>query len=316
MTFVWRTARAVDLAQCLDIAGDRFLYDERALVALEAMWSEVLVRDIGRASVVVSDRARDRVFGFTISAFVGPALFESMVANCEPFVTRRLLEHWRSGDPPFLDETGVAAANAAHGVNVFVMSSGVRGGEGETSALAELFQVLAEAFLAQHAGLNIRGLAHECFGSFQERCRERGMRTRLYSTGATQLQSMPADERPCISWLTREEALRPPHAAVGHVFARAAKPQLHLEAGLRRLLRVALEGESDDYIADALEVSVATIKKRWLRVYDTFRSSAELASYQGPTYRLPGDGRGPEMRRHVLRYIREHPAELHACAAP
>ncbi len=315
MTFVWRTARSVDLAQCLEIAADRFLYDERSLVALKAMWSEVLVRDIGRASVVVMDCARERILGFGISAFVSPALFGSIIGDGEPFVTRQLLERWRIGDPPFLHETGIATANATRGVNVFVMNSGATCTGVECSE-ERLFQLLADAFFAQHAGLNISGLAHECFGSFHESCSELGMRTRFYAHDATRVQSIPGDRRPCISWMTREEALRPPRCAVDQVFTLATKPQLNLDAGVRRVLRLALEGESDEYIADAVELSVATIKKRWLQIYETFRSSTGLVAYQWPKDRTLGDGRGPEMRRHVLRYIREHPEELHACELP
>jgi hypothetical protein len=59
-----------------------------------------------------------------------------------------------------------------------------------------------------------------------------------------------------------------------------------------------------------LQIAPRTLKKRWARVY------AEMEPVTGIAPGGEGGGRGAEVRRHVLRYLRQHPEELHAFAAP
>jgi hypothetical protein len=70
-----------------------------------------------------------------------------------------------------------------------------------------------------------------------------------------------------------------------------------------------MEGLPDDEIADISEIAPRTLKKRWADIY---------AAMEPVTGLSPGgeDGRrGTEVRRHVLRHVRQHPEELHASSA-
>jgi hypothetical protein len=110
--------------------------------------------------------------------------------------------------------------------------------------------------------------------------------------------------------MTREDARRyPGNLALNQVFLRFTPPRCGLPTHSRRLLRFALEGMPDNGIAKILNVAPSTLKKRWAEIYSAMEPVTGIA---------PGLGngqRGAEMRRHVLRYVREHPEELHAHSA-
>jgi DNA-binding NarL/FixJ family response regulator len=115
---------------------------------------------------------------------------------------------------------------------------------------------------------------------------------------------------PFIMSMTREEAAeRPGNLAMNQIFLRFTAPRCRLRLQQRRVLRFALEGTPDNQIAEILNIAPRTLKKRWAEIY---------AAMEPATGILPGLGtgqRGTEIRRHALRYVRDHPEELHAYSA-
>lgn len=87
-------------------------------------------------------------------------------------------------------------------------------------------------------------------------------------------------------------------------------PRLELPQTHKELLRPAMEGLTDEELAERLMISVSAVKKRWTSIYDH-------VSAKGITAGLPPcEGkRGPERRRGLLDYLRWHPEELNPIAA-
>ena len=107
--------------------------------------------------------------------------------------------------------------------------------------------------------------------------------------------------------MSREQAeRRPGNLTMNSLFLRFTPPLFHFNAIERRLLRFAIEGETDGRIADLLQIAPRTIKKRWAGIYLAMETVTGVPSGGSSGHR------GAESRRHVLRYIREHPEELHA----
>jgi hypothetical protein len=86
-------------------------------------------------------------------------------------------------------------------------------------------------------------------------------------------------------------------------------PRLELSASFKELLRPAMEGMTDEELADRLCLSLSAVKKRWAAIYDH-------VSMKGIHAGLPAcEGkRGPERRRLLLEYLRWHPEELNPIA--
>jgi DNA-binding CsgD family transcriptional regulator len=149
---------------------------------------------------------------------------------------------------------------------------------------------------------------HEAFGVPAQFALDLGLFITPYAEQYdTRLASVPADRIPIVVAMTRAEAeRRPGNLVFAQLFLRFSPPQCDLQSTERRLLRLALEGTPDETVADILKIAPRTLKKRWSDVYARMEHVTRLAP--------GGDGghRGAEIRRHVLRYVREHPEELHA----
>jgi DNA-binding CsgD family transcriptional regulator len=307
MKLLCRNTRPTDLDQCTEIVRDRFLYERAELVALKDMWQNVLDRDVGRSVVLYESSDPQRVLAFGISAAVKDARLATLAVNPAPFVGKRLLDAWRSGDDPFVDESAFAFANANDGLNVIVMHNGIDDTIARTH-LQDALSVLAEMFVALHTGSNMKVIVHEAFGVSLEFARDLGFHITPYAAEYDALLAgVPAGRTPILASITRTEAeRRHGNLILAQTFLRFSTPQCDLQGAERRLLRLALEGTPDETIAEILQIAPRTLKKRWADVYARMECVTRIQP--------GGEGgrRGSEIRRHVLRYVREHPEELHA----
>lgn len=317
MKLLTRTARPDDVARCADLATDRFLYDAALLRALKALWRDVLVRDVACSCVVFAEDAPREILAFGISVCAAADIADAVRHGCAPFVVRRLLERSNSCRDAVLDERGIAEMNAGDGVDVLALGNGMVQME-DRDITTRLYVEVTHQFLGRHASLNLRCFVHELFGWFPEYIEDLGLNVRAaYPSYEHELEALPRDKLPFVAWVTRADALRRPSLPVNQMFLRFSPPRLGLSAVKRRLLRLALEGESDETACEVLCAAVATTKKWWSDVYDTFRHSDVSSAAARAPGSVGGNGcRGAEMRRHVLAYVREHPEELHPYRSP
>ena len=273
------------------------------------MWFTLLMRDIGRSAVVFDEAEPQRILAFGISAALSRGRFEKILSDKAPFIGRTLLDEWLSEQKPFLNEREYAFENASDGLHVFVLQNGISESVGILD-FPNMLSRLSENFVNQYAGCQLRAVAHEAFGVPREFSIDLGMQ--LIEHGPEHHQRVadcPVDRRPSIVMVTREQAQQHPgNITLNALFLRFSPPRFSLNAIERRLLRFALEGESDVRIADFLEIAPRTVKKRWAEIYLAMESVTGVQRGE-----LSGH-RGAEVRRHVLRYVRQHPEELHACA--
>lgn len=115
----------------------------------------------------------------------------------------------------------------------------------------------------------------------------------------------------CGGWvgsITKQDAEKHWAMVVASVF-QYRPPRLELSETHRELLSLALEGATDEELADRLCLSLSAVKKRWAAVYDHVSArgvAAGLPQCEGK--------RGPERRRGLLDYLRWHPEELNPIA--
>jgi hypothetical protein len=299
-----------DLGQCVELLRNRFMYDARALCELHTMWLRIISDDVGRSAVVFDSTHPDRVLAFSVSVAISESRFGEILTNGAPFIGRSLFDDWRSGREPFLDEAAFKEANARGDLHIAVAYNGVDEGL-DPSARTDALSALSEQFVRQHEGVNLKALVHEAYGVPEEHAVDLGMHVTPYrQTYRPEVADLPLHRKPLLLTMTRDEARRRPANLVMHqLFLRFSPPQCGLGKLERRLLRFAAEGLPDGTIAEALHISPSTLKKRWSAVY----ASMERVTGIAPGGRV--GQRGAEIRRHVLRYVRQHPEELHAYVA-
>jgi hypothetical protein len=117
---------------------------------------------------------------------------------------------------------------------------------------------------------------------------------------------------PHIVGITRELEFSRPGSWVGSLFD-YHPPRCGFTPSERRLLIRAISNRSptDAILARDLRISLPTIKKTWLSIYDRFsRNAPELFAEEPNT----GAKRGKEKRRRLLAYLHDHLEELRPTA--
>lgn len=93
-------------------------------------------------------------------------------------------------------------------------------------------------------------------------------------------------------------------------------PRFGFAGSERRLLRLAVTDLTDEAIGDELGISGHGVKKLWRQVHQ--RAVDALPALFADACQPPGGegtGRGPEKRRALLQYLRQHPEELRPYSA-
>ncbi len=298
----------MDFDQCLSLMDDRFAYDSEQLQAVPSFWLDILQRGLGYGAVVFDPNEQKRIFAFGIRCFVDCDTAESFRNYEEPFLTRTMLDRWRTGETPFLLEPDVGRANADTGVNLFVAHWGIA--IPRTDALiGAVMPPLLQGFIAGSRGLNIRIIIEEVFYFPREVANGLPVHVKELSSHHCD-QTYPQDAKPFLIITAREHVI-PTEANLFalSLFSPFAPPYLNFTGPQRDLLRIALINDSDEWIAEILDVSLSAVKKRWQSIYDIMSGGCPDAFPKNMALR---DGqRGVEKRKYVLHYIRNHPEELH-----
>ncbi|MBL8212653.1 MAG: hypothetical protein JNK87_18205 [Bryobacterales bacterium] len=206
-----------------------------------------------------------------------------------------LLRHERTAHPLLLNQRALAQANAEGDLALIHLFGCADSMDPATARTAELHRLAFEAFLNHHAGYRLAELWQEA----------------VHPTAILFLQSMgvpafrryplPSGAEGHLFCFTRADAATRP----GNPLAPLMKfqpPRLGFTRAQQRLLAFAIHDVPDRLAATQLAVTEAAIKKRWRSIYDRVE--------QIDTRLAPVTCSGPERRRMLLLYLRQHPEEL------
>jgi len=302
-----RPTRPTEFSHLVSLLPEYSGYTPRQVEALPAFWRDILARGAGHSAVVFDTEQPNRVLAFGISCFIDSRLATEILEYRRPLVARGLLERWSDGHVPFLLEAQVAGANAAGDLIVLITHSAYPAALTEAYA-AEIRYASSQSFVSEHRGLNLRGLIAECLTVNREYVLQRGAKIREFSDAHETVA--PGMQRPFLCAMMRDDtALNAGNFFTDVLFHEFVPPRMHLDRGQRELLKYALVNDNDEWIAEQLGISPSAVKKRWLAVYGAL--SDRRISFSPRSWLFPSGQRGPEKRRHVLRYVRQHPEELH-----
>ena len=227
-----------------------------------------------------------------------------------PELARRVIR----GNSPVLSSRQFREANSRGGLSTVTWEACIRAGY-ETHI--ELHQKILGVFIEHHRGyLWMEAVASqmESVERLQWTVQTGGLiwgpvKGRYVNALKRDLQELVRE--PHIVGVTRDLEHGRPGSWVGALFD-YHPPSLGFSPREQRLLQSALEGErgTDRELAGALGVSLPTIKKMWLSLYQRV---ADRQPEIIPDSVRPETGtseRGKEKRRHLLAYLREHPEEL------
>ncbi|MCI1190965.1 hypothetical protein MOJ79_03835 [Calidifontimicrobium sp. SYSU G02091] len=296
-----RPARHADLEECRALLPGWLAMDEQVRDALPAVWTRLLGQP-GFSAEVIEDLSRPpgrRLVGLGMTVALEPAWQERLRTQPPPHAGACWYRDHLDGRTAPLDDRALGRANAAGEVGMLVLHYAQQAIDPSRPDVQQVLLAAMQLFRHAHGGLHLREVWQEAFGEGGDYLRGMGFRRRT-ERGPGQ---------PDLYGLSRDEAARMlPGQPVRDVF-QFVPPVLGFSAAERRALRLAVADFTDDEIADELGVTAHALKKVW-------RSAFERAGDRLPTLFVhaqaepAGGTRGPEKRRHLLQYLRQHPEEL------
>lgn len=316
MDLTYRPAEARDLAACVDLLPEAFECDPGLKARLPGVWRRWLQED-RMVMAVIEDGLRPpaaRLVGFGASVFVTDEFAQEAKTTGAPYPTARIVQRWLAGDAPLLDADGVRRANSGEGLTQFVTHCTWRPALAPDEARL-VKATLIEALLFFYRGYRLNELLQEVY-SEEERARGEAIGAwvindyrAFYATHPEALP--PPDRRPYLIGISREEVR---DGSYGSPLFFYSPPRFFLKPGEQAMLQLALLGRADGDMAQALNVSLSTVHKRWRAVSER---AARVAPELFPDDELrPEHGRGHEKRRRLLNYLRTHLEEMRPVSPP
>jgi DNA-binding CsgD family transcriptional regulator len=314
MFLVARPGVPEDLPQALPFIKKFLRIPDADAPDLQACWQQIIAEAECRYHVLEDmDRPPgERVADFGLVFCVPETLIDYARSKAPPFLWRWLLARWRRGEKPWLPRKEARQAQLEGPVSMlaFLVADAFTYSLVDVGHMGNLF---ATVFIRDLAGFQLRHIVTEAQGMAQrDRFAGHGMRVLSDYSGHPDdavFQALPPQGRPFLmgaDLTTINQDLRRLDSALGRI-ALVGPPRYGFSEGERDVMRVALQGLTDQAIAKQLGLSLVTIKKRWESIYIKVREKA----YGRALEQADSDEEGGKIgRRQVLQMMAEHPEEF------
>lgn len=276
--------------------------------AVPAIWTRLLGHPGFNADVIedLNRPAGQRIVGLGVAIALDERWSRRLRDDPPPHAPAALYAELLDGrfQPPA--DKDLARLNARGEVSFLVLHYGQLLTDLAQPDTLQVLGVAMSLFRFAHAGYRLQCL-------YQEGTAEQA--GYLQSMGFRQRTARQQPELPELYGLHRLEAsLLLPGTPVRDAF-QFTPPRFGFAAAERRLLRLAVTDLTDEAIGDELGISGHGVKKLWRQVHQ--RAQDAMPGLFGGAGAQPlGDGgRGPEKRRVLLQYLRQHPEELRPYSA-
>ncbi len=295
----WREVCEADLEECLGIEprnlGDEIIGRDGAM----AVWRKLIHSPSFNSIVIESSETPGRILAFGASLFVAADVATREIANPRSNLNSRIIAGIAQGDAVIRSEADLYQTDAREPLDGVILYGNWITGVLDEEQLMEVQRLLPWLFVERHLGYRLNRFFSEGIGAQADH---------MASSGVWRVTARFADRSSQLAVMTRREAVLVSGSLAPSLF-RFREPILALRDSERHLLAEALTYRSDVDLAKRMNLSVATVKKRWQALFDRIAvAHPEL---------LPSDEntdavrtRGPQKRHHVLAYVRSHPEEL------
>lgn len=249
-----------------------------------------------------------RFFSFGATLFVRPAVIDAYLAAPQPALAARILDSLLDGAHPLLSFDELRRANSGPGLLAVVVALPFGRLPWQHPALDQLRRSAPLGFIHSVGGYRLQAIYYEVYTSEVAAYVQRGGYQLLHDfSSAAGTGFVPADAQPHMLRLARDD-LPPGAMSFATQLFNPPAAQLRLSPAEQRIALKALAGAPDREIADALGLSLETVRTHWSSIYG--RLAAVLPEGAGHGAQRNGGTRGPERRRRAVEYLRQHMHEL------
>ena len=317
MPLQWRPMQANDVAGCAKIIAAHPVIGPRygpAIKDLPRCWLRLLGSEAMTTAVFEEvEKGRATLAGVGVGVFVRDEFVREMKATPQFWIGAELTSRALRADSPVLSDKEVREANSGEGLNELVWETLPHPAFAERS---EMYHLMGRAYIEIHRGYRLKEMITSQAESPQ-RLQWAIDAGGLYwdPKAARYVKSITRGKEefsrnPHIVGITRELERGRPGSWVGTLFD-YQPPLLYFSASEQRMLMRCMSNNmgTNSALARELNVSLPTVKKMWLSIYD--RVAAHIPEWMSEDSRsAAGSKRGKEKKRRLLAYLQDHPEEL------
>ena len=317
MSLGWRPMEPEDVAECAEIIAAHPVIGPRygsAIKDLGRAWHRLLGSEAMTTAVFEEvDRGGAHLAGVGVGVFVRDEFIREMKTPRQFWVGPELTKRILNGNSPVLSDKEVREANSGEGLNELVWET-ITGPS--YAKRTEIYHLMGSAYIEIHRGFRLKEMITSQAES-PERLQWAIDAGGLYwdTKAGRYVKSLKKGtddfaRNPHVVGITRELEFGRPGSWVGTLFD-YHPPRFHFSTAEQRLLICAISNRTatNPALAQKLDVSLTTVKKTWLSVYNRVAAQApELIAEDSKA--VPNSKRGKEKRRRLLSYLQEHPEEL------
>jgi hypothetical protein len=253
-----------------------------------------------------------KVVGSTILAFVSDGTADRYHSSPFPALSSFFLQQVGKGNTgPFLNRREQAEGNTGDGMQQVIIEFAVDPMDIRHPDFGGIMNELYSAHFQFERGYNVKAVFVEASADLEPLVVGTGMRpVKAFDLeGSNENIILPPGigKRRCYYRVGREDMpfLAPSCAAA--IIMTYMRPTFRFTPTEQRLLKRAVEGKTDEQIAEDIGISRDAVKQSWRAIYDhvttvmpeILENDAEMVS-----------GRGAEKRRHIIAYVRNNLQEL------
>lgn len=317
MPLQWRPMKPDDVAGCAEIIAAHPIIGPRygsAIKDLRRSWLRLLGSEAMTTAVFDEvEKGRVTLAGVGVGVFVRDEFIRELKSRPQFWFGPELAKRALRADSPVLSDREVREANSGEGLNELVWETLPHLGFAERS---EMYHLMGHAYIEIHRGYRLKEMITSQAESPQR------LQWAIDAGGlcwdakaARYVKSLKKGTEefarcPHIVGITRELELGRPGSWVGTLFD-YQPPLFYFSASEQRMLMRCMSNHTgtNSALARELNVSLPTVKKMWLSIYERVSENApELIA--GNAKIGAENKRGKEKRRHLLAYLQDHPEEL------
>lgn len=297
----YRLIRHDELPTAFEAVGCAFAYRPTVRSSVPGVWGEWIRNQSMAMHIYFRGGRIAAVSGFV---FVSDEFVERALQMPKPWVKSTLVEWHLEGRSPVLLPPDMRKATQGDGLNLFLVCDAFGDMSLDLESLSELDGYYGRTFIPL-AGCKLKSKWWEGHGSTRWHL---GLDCGMlpgpeWVSGSEELAGCPEAERPYLGYFGKECLAERPGTYVASLF-HYRSPIFQFTYEQQVMLAHALEGATDDELAELLSISASAVKKRWQAIYGKVDSYDETLLPAGGSIEKGGLSRGSERRRHLLRFLR------------
>ena len=313
MAISCRPMRREDIPDCVELLARHPIVGPRygnGIEELGEVWKRLLRQQSFMGVVFEEGRGRTlRKSGIGVRAFVSDSYLAEIKTAPHFWVGPDIVKRITLGRSPLLTDKQVRDANSRSGLNLYAWEGAL---SADNMGRPEAIHTLFSEFMNLHRGFRLKEVIAQSTSVDVLEAQLKSGGYLLDASGQyTKGVSAPLKEivrAPHFVGLTRELALEQYGSWVSSMFIYEA-PRFGLRPSEQRLLLSALEGGTDEQIAEKLEISLSAVKKTWRQIYERIAAS-DPQLIPSPRTEEEGSERGKTKKQWLLAYLREHMQEV------